>query len=473
MIQSIGLLAFSIISTATAYNPLDLYGIIEPAVPSPVENGAQIPRNVSIDLFKRADSRDPNCPDGYQCNLNTPCDDSICSSDRFCVAFDGRNVCILRDQDSTWCRVNLGAGTLEGCNGAGRECCHGRCLPPGNKCCTFAGVKCEASDTSCQQCGPESTCGTGSCISSSSSTATGATASNPTTIPSSTSTGTATVSATTAQPPTTSVPTSESTTTSTTSVPISESTATSTTTGASTTNGASTTTTVGSGPSTTTTTGTTLIGSTDISSSSSSSSSSSIAPTPTIAPQVDAFTFGGCFVDSSDARILVADSTEDGSSDGMTIEKCVAFADDGAWRYAGVEFGSQCYVGNTMHGQDKYPDSDCKTPCAGNPAEICGDGGRIQIYEDPTWSDPTAEELADAVRQYASAVDDVRSAMVDYRASLSDLADYVSSKTKRLLLKTGPEIEADLLKHESALKAARAKLRIVSPMASVTVLADW
>lgn len=44
-------------------------------------------------------------------------------------------------------------------------------------------------------------------------------------------------------------------------------------------------------------------------------------------------------MDSSDARILVADSTEDGSEDGMTVEKCVAFASDGAWKYAGVEFG--------------------------------------------------------------------------------------------------------------------------------------
>lgn len=47
----------------------------------------------------------------------------------------------------------------------------------------------------------------------------------------------------------------------------------------------------------------------------------------------------GCYQDSPDSRILVADSTEDQSSTGMTVEKCVAFAIDNSWQYAGVEFG--------------------------------------------------------------------------------------------------------------------------------------
>jgi hypothetical protein len=46
----------------------------------------------------------------------------------------------------------------------------------------------------------------------------------------------------------------------------------------------------------------------------------------------------GCFEDDTDARILVADSTVDQSETGMTVEKCIAFANDGAWQFAGVEF---------------------------------------------------------------------------------------------------------------------------------------
>jgi hypothetical protein len=54
---------------------------------------------------------------------------------------------------------------------------------------------------------------------------------------------------------------------------------------------------------------------------------------------VDSFSFTGCFVDAFDARILVADFAQDTNPDGMTVEKCVKLAQDGAWQYAGVEFG--------------------------------------------------------------------------------------------------------------------------------------
>ena len=42
----------------------------------------------------------------------------------------------------------------------------------------------------------------------------------------------------------------------------------------------------------------------------------------------------------------MGDSTEDESSTGMTVEKCVAFAMQNNWQYAGVEFGG--YVNYTL-----------------------------------------------------------------------------------------------------------------------------
>jgi hypothetical protein len=60
---------------------------------------------------------------------------------------------------------------------------------------------------------------------------------------------------------------------------------------------------------------------------------------PTIVPSVGTFQNSGCFVDSVSARVLVAESTTDLSSTGMTVEKCVAFAQEGGWKYAGVEYG--------------------------------------------------------------------------------------------------------------------------------------
>ncbi len=70
-----------------------------------------------------------------------------------------------------------------------------------------------------------------------------------------------------------------------------------------------------------------------------SSTSASPAPTPTVVSSVGNFQDAGCFFDSTTARVLVADSTSDSSDTGLTVEKCIAFAQNGAWQFAGVEFG--------------------------------------------------------------------------------------------------------------------------------------
>lgn len=59
---------------------------------------------------------------------------------------------------------------------------------------------------------------------------------------------------------------------------------------------------------------------------------------PTVVPQVSSYKAQGCYQDSGDSRVLVADSTTD--ANGMTVEKCVAFAQNNNWQYAGVEFGT-------------------------------------------------------------------------------------------------------------------------------------
>lgn len=71
----------------------------------------------------------------------------------------------------------------------------------------------------------------------------------------------------------------------------------------------------------------------------SSSSSTSSLPSPTVVPSVGDFGNTGCFFDSTSAQVLVANSIVDQSATGMTVEKCVAFAQNGSWRFAGVEFG--------------------------------------------------------------------------------------------------------------------------------------
>lgn len=62
-------------------------------------------------------------------------------------------------------------------------------------------------------------------------------------------------------------------------------------------------------------------------------------PTPTIVQTAGNYTYLGCFVDSSDNRVLDGESFSDGSATGVTVEECVEFAVANGWKYAGVEFG--------------------------------------------------------------------------------------------------------------------------------------
>ena len=70
--------------------------------------------------------------------------------------------------------------------------------------------------------------------------------------------------------------------------------------------------------------------------------SSSAAPSATVppvagwVPSVGNFDTPGCYPDSVSTRSLRGDTFVDET---MTVEKCIAFAREGSWRYAGVEYG--------------------------------------------------------------------------------------------------------------------------------------
>ncbi len=63
----------------------------------------------------------------------------------------------------------------------------------------------------------------------------------------------------------------------------------------------------------------------------------------------------------------------------VTIEKCISFCNSRGFRYAGVQYGSQCFCGNSY---GKYGRANnCNMKCNGNPNEICGGFWANDIYE--------------------------------------------------------------------------------------------
>lgn len=74
----------------------------------------------------------------------------------------------------------------------------------------------------------------------------------------------------------------------------------------------------------------------------------------------------GCYVDSVGARTLATRLFPAGD---MTTESCIAACNAGGYVYAGTEYATECYCGNSF-ANDGGPASDgnvgCNMACAGD-----------------------------------------------------------------------------------------------------------
>jgi len=139
------------------------------------------------------------------------------------------------------------------------------------------------------------------------------------------------------------------------------------------------------------------------------------SPGSAYVPAVGTYEAAGCGYDSTSARVLVADTYQDAA---MTVQKCVEFAYEGGFRYAGVEWGTECFVGNTLHNLNQAPNEDCGQRCGGNPAQWCGNVNRVLVYTDTAWTDPTRAELIALMVQYNATLSDVANAITEYEHQL-------------------------------------------------------
>jgi WSC domain len=82
----------------------------------------------------------------------------------------------------------------------------------------------------------------------------------------------------------------------------------------------------------------------------------------------------GCYVDASTRALpdwLINSNT--------TVESCIAAATAAGYAYAGLEYGGQCFAGNSL-GYAESPASQCDMPCQADHNEICGGVWRNSIY---------------------------------------------------------------------------------------------
>lgn len=87
----------------------------------------------------------------------------------------------------------------------------------------------------------------------------------------------------------------------------------------------------------------------------------------------------GCAIEGSSGRILTGYSGI--SISDLTIDKCLSLCEDKGFNYAGVEYGEECYCGNSIPATIAYSASSCSMACKGDSTETCGGDWALDLYE--------------------------------------------------------------------------------------------
>ncbi|GJC99256.1 legume lectin beta domain-containing protein [Colletotrichum higginsianum] len=89
-----------------------------------------------------------------------------------------------------------------------------------------------------------------------------------------------------------------------------------------------------------------------------------IPSAPQHAPRAGDYKFLGCQTEATSGRALGGKST---ASDAMTVDFCASFCSLGGWQLMGVEYGRECFCGNSTNaGSMPAPLKDCNMVCKGN-----------------------------------------------------------------------------------------------------------
>ena len=93
---------------------------------------------------------------------------------------------------------------------------------------------------------------------------------------------------------------------------------------------------------------------------------------------VNGFSYGGC-IQEVVGRALNMTRLDD---DAMTVEKCTDFCMRSGYTMAGLEYGNECYCGNSLVGgaSNSLRSYECKMPCPGNSKQMCGGPDAINLY---------------------------------------------------------------------------------------------
>ncbi|KAM0548193.1 hypothetical protein ACHAPJ_009991 [Fusarium lateritium] len=110
----------------------------------------------------------------------------------------------------------------------------------------------------------------------------------------------------------------------------------------------------------------------------SSAGSTATPQGPAVNPGANGYTSIGCYTEATSGRAL----PNGRGVDSPTVANCVQACSNDNFVYAGVEYGGECYCGNSFSdGSVPAPLTDCGMTCNGNSSEYCGGPNRLNVYQ--------------------------------------------------------------------------------------------
>ncbi|KAF3911439.1 hypothetical protein ABW20_dc0104528 [Dactylellina cionopaga] len=152
---------------------------------------------------------------------------------------------------------------------------------------------------------------------------------------------------------------------------------------------------------------------------------------PTVNQGSHSYVYKGCWKDNVSWRSLDIGVTDD-IHDGMTVEKCLSLASQRQVRYAGVEFGGECWIASQMDTVARQgSEQDCSSICTGNSLEICGGDSRLGLYENINFLVvPTKTEIFISTKEFKEAVAEVYAAIAALNAAIEAYLNDIEANAK-------------------------------------------
>jgi len=122
------------------------------------------------------------------------------------------------------------------------------------------------------------------------------------------------------------------------------------------------------------------------------------------------FTYLGCYKDQGDPGGTTGRDMPGAiySDPGMTTSMCVERCRSGGFAYAGTQYSSYCFCGNSYGGSGRA--GNCNMPCAGNREETCGGAWANSIYQTGVAPAPQPPAPASTAKQQAGPGDRIAAA---------------------------------------------------------------